>query len=273
MDCYPKAAMERAMKVQDVILQAMAKKITWWQAAEVLGISDRHMRRWRERYVEEGYNGLFDRRRGKPSRRRVPVATVERVFALYWEKYFDLNVQHFHEKLQAAARVGSADDSGLLAASAGTQRAQLWNLARTLAAGAVAGRHRERGNGQSGFCASATLPSSTEVAVLSLAPSGEEVDHADSSLARGAEPLYDFVAGAHARAGKGGIMNLRLLNRWAREEALPLPSRTHPLTPKTTSAIYTEELTDLRLLSSRGRTTSHVCHLSFHRASVRHSPI
>jgi len=67
MDCYPKAAMERAMKVQDVMLQAMAKKITWWQAAEILGISDRHMRRWRERYVEEGYNGLFDRRRGKPS--------------------------------------------------------------------------------------------------------------------------------------------------------------------------------------------------------------
>src|SRR5262250_1108681 len=100
MDSYPRAAMERAMKVQDVMLQAMAKKITWWQAAEILGISDRHMRRWRERYVEEGYNGLLDRRRGKPSRRRVPVATVEEVFALYREKYFDLNVQHFHEKLQ-----------------------------------------------------------------------------------------------------------------------------------------------------------------------------
>ena len=63
MESYPKAAMERAMKVQDVMLQAMAKKITWWQAAEILGISDRHMRRWRERYVEEGYDGLFDRRR------------------------------------------------------------------------------------------------------------------------------------------------------------------------------------------------------------------
>src|ERR1700757_3910428 len=98
MDSYPKAAMEGAMKVQDVILQAMAKRITWWQAAEILGISDRHMRRWRERYVEEGYNGLYDRRRGKPSRRRGP---VEKVFALYREQYFDLNVQHFHEKLQA----------------------------------------------------------------------------------------------------------------------------------------------------------------------------
>jgi transposase len=101
MEAYPRAAMERAMKVQDVMLQAMAKKITWWQAAEILGISDRHMRRWRERYVEEGYNGLLDRRRGKPSGRRVAGATVEKVFALYREKYFDLNLQHFHEKLQA----------------------------------------------------------------------------------------------------------------------------------------------------------------------------
>ena len=99
MESYSRAAMERAMKVQDVILQAMAKKITWYEAAEILGISDRHMRRWRERYEEEGYNGLFDRRRGKPSRRRVPMATVEKVLALYREKYFDLNLSHFHEKL------------------------------------------------------------------------------------------------------------------------------------------------------------------------------
>src|SRR5712671_1452490 len=101
MNSYTETAVERAMKVQEVMLQAMSKKITWWQAAEILGISDRHMRRWRERYVEEGYDGLLDRRRGKPSRRRVPLATVEKVLALYREKYFDLNVQHLHEKLQA----------------------------------------------------------------------------------------------------------------------------------------------------------------------------
>ena len=92
------------MKVQDVILRAMAKKITWWQAAEIIGISDRHMRRWRERYEEFGYDGLFDRRRGKPSPKRVPLATVEQVLALYREKYFDLNVRHFHEKLAGATR-------------------------------------------------------------------------------------------------------------------------------------------------------------------------
>jgi transposase len=90
---------ERAMKTQEVILRAMAKKINWWQAAEILGISDRQMRRWRERYEEEGYDGLMDGRRGKPSVRRVPMEQVERMLGLYREKYFDLNVRHFHEKL------------------------------------------------------------------------------------------------------------------------------------------------------------------------------
>ena len=100
MDSYSSAAMERAMKIQEVILRAMAKKITWWQAAEILGFSDRHLRRIRERYQEFGYESMFDKRRGQPSPKRVPFATVEKVLALYREKYFDLNVRHFHEKLR-----------------------------------------------------------------------------------------------------------------------------------------------------------------------------
>jgi hypothetical protein len=100
MFSYTKAAMERAMKVQEVMLRAWARKITWWQAAEILGITDRHMRRIRERYEQFGYHGLFDRRRGKLSPKRVPVATVEKVLGLYREQYFDLNVRHFHEKLR-----------------------------------------------------------------------------------------------------------------------------------------------------------------------------
>src|SRR5881628_3484563 len=99
MFSYPKAAMERAMKVQEVILRAMAKRITWWQAAEIVSISDRWMRRWRERYQEFGYDGLFDKRRGKASPRRVPMALAEQVLQFYREKYFDLNVLHFHQKL------------------------------------------------------------------------------------------------------------------------------------------------------------------------------
>ena len=98
--------MERAMKVQDVMLQAMAKKITWFQAAEIMGISDRHMRRWREHYEASGFRGLFDRRRGKPSPKRVATAVLERVLELYREKYFDFNLRHFHEKLASEHQIG-----------------------------------------------------------------------------------------------------------------------------------------------------------------------
>ena len=100
METYPRAAVERAMKVQEVIMRAMAKKITWTQAGEILGLCDRQMRRWKERYMEFGYDGLFDHRLGKPSPKRVPVATVEEILRLYQEQYVDFNVRHFHEKLR-----------------------------------------------------------------------------------------------------------------------------------------------------------------------------
>jgi transposase len=92
-------AVERAMKLQEVMLRAMAKRITWFQAAEILGISCRQMQRWHTRFEHEGYEGLFDRRRGVPSPKRVPLATVEEVLRLYQQQYFDFNVRHFHEKL------------------------------------------------------------------------------------------------------------------------------------------------------------------------------
>lgn len=93
------------MKLQDVLLKAMAKKITWWTAAEIIGVSDRTMRRWRERFEEEGYSGLADRRKGKAASHRVPLATVEEVFRLYQEQYSDFNVRHFHEKLRDEHRI------------------------------------------------------------------------------------------------------------------------------------------------------------------------
>jgi transposase len=97
---YPAAEVERMMKLQDVLLKAMAKKITWWAAAEIIGVSDRTMRRWRERLEKDGYSGLADRRKGRPSEKRVPLAQVETVLRLYQETYYDLNMRHFHEKLR-----------------------------------------------------------------------------------------------------------------------------------------------------------------------------
>jgi len=96
----PARETERMMKLQDVILKAMAKSLTWIEAAEIAGMSVRNMQRMRQRYQEHGYNGLFDQRRGKRSIHRIPMETAERVLALYRDQYFDLNVRHFHEKLQ-----------------------------------------------------------------------------------------------------------------------------------------------------------------------------
>jgi transposase len=88
------------MKVQDVILKAMAKKISWLEAAEIIGVCDRTMRRMRESYQQFGYTELMDRRSGKQSAHRVPMDTAEEVLRLYREVYFDLNIRHFHEKLR-----------------------------------------------------------------------------------------------------------------------------------------------------------------------------
>src|SRR5213592_4602421 len=77
MSLYPARALERAMKIQEVILRAASGKILWMQAAEILGISPRGMQRWKRRYEEHGYDGLFDRRRPRPSPKRVPMATVQ----------------------------------------------------------------------------------------------------------------------------------------------------------------------------------------------------
>ena len=73
MERYPRAAVERVMKVQEVMLRAIARKLTWFQAAEILGITDRHLRRWRERYEQGGFDGLLDRRCCKASEKRVPL--------------------------------------------------------------------------------------------------------------------------------------------------------------------------------------------------------
>jgi transposase len=88
------------MKIQEVILKAMAGKLKWWEAAEIIGVTDRTMRRWRERYQEHGYSGLWDYRKRSPSPKRIAVGVLEQVLRLYREKYFDFNVQHFHEKLE-----------------------------------------------------------------------------------------------------------------------------------------------------------------------------
>jgi transposase len=69
------------------------------EAAEMLGISERSFRRWRDRLRDEGPSGLADRRLGKPSGRRAGVAEIARMLELYRGSYEDFTVKHFHEQL------------------------------------------------------------------------------------------------------------------------------------------------------------------------------
>lgn len=93
---YLPAAWEQGMRMQDVILRAMSGELHWFQAAEILQMTPRNLRRWRERYARWGYNGLVDKRRC-PSKHRVPLTELERVLRLYRERYAGFNGRHFHE--------------------------------------------------------------------------------------------------------------------------------------------------------------------------------
>ena len=69
------------------------------EAAEMLGISERTFRRWRDRLRDEGPLGLRDRRLGKPSSRKAAVEEIGRMLGLYEERYAGFTVKHFHEQL------------------------------------------------------------------------------------------------------------------------------------------------------------------------------
>src|ERR1700680_3650253 len=90
----------RMQKFRDVLSRWEAGGLSLMDAGELLGISERQLRRWRERYAEGGLEGLLDRRLGKPSPKRVPAAERERMLDLYRGTYRGWNVKHFHEHLR-----------------------------------------------------------------------------------------------------------------------------------------------------------------------------
>src|SRR5512134_712527 len=77
----------RRMKFEEVYGRWQQRRLSQAEAAEILGMSERTFRRWRERYDEQGLDGLLDRRLGKASARRVPIDQVNRVLTLYRERY------------------------------------------------------------------------------------------------------------------------------------------------------------------------------------------
>ena len=92
------------MKLQDVLLNAMAGKMSWIEAAEVLGLSARTLRRWRYKFRCHGFDGLQDRRRRSPSHRAVPERELTRWLTLYRRRYRGYNVRHFYALLKRRHR-------------------------------------------------------------------------------------------------------------------------------------------------------------------------
>ena len=93
---------ERRMQTfHDVLGHWQARRLSALEAAELLGMSERSFRRYRQRYEEEGLDGLFDRRLGKASARRVPADRVAWVLDEYRSRYRGWTVKHFHDHLRA----------------------------------------------------------------------------------------------------------------------------------------------------------------------------
>jgi transposase len=90
----------RGMKFEDVYGRWQERRLSQAEAAEILGMSERSFRRWRDRYEDAGAAGLLDRRLGQASSRRVPVDQVHQVLELYHERYRGFTAKHFHDKLR-----------------------------------------------------------------------------------------------------------------------------------------------------------------------------
>jgi transposase len=89
----------RIMRFEELLERRERGQLTQAEAGEMLGMSERSVRRWQVRYREEGAAGLVDRRVGQPSPRRAAESELARARALYAEMYDGFTVKHFHEKL------------------------------------------------------------------------------------------------------------------------------------------------------------------------------
>jgi transposase len=89
----------RRMRFEALLERQEEGALSQVEAAEMLGMSERSFRRWRDRLREEGEAGLADRRVGKPSSRRAASEEISRMLGLYRERYADFTVKHFHEQL------------------------------------------------------------------------------------------------------------------------------------------------------------------------------
>jgi transposase len=83
----------------EVMQRLKDKRLTQKEAAQMLGISLRQVKRLWRAYQKEGAKGLVNRRRGKPSNNRLEAGVMQQALDLIQEKYRDFGPTLAHEKL------------------------------------------------------------------------------------------------------------------------------------------------------------------------------
>ena len=90
----------RKMQFEQVYTGWKKRSLTQEEAARILGVTDRTFRRYINRYIDEGLEGIYDKRLTQASHRRAPLDEVLNVCNIYKEKYSDFNVRHFYRWYQ-----------------------------------------------------------------------------------------------------------------------------------------------------------------------------
>ncbi len=90
---------EGQWKRWDAVARLAAGKLTTDEAARVLRLSVRQVRRIRRRVEHDGRAGLVHGNAGRPPANKLPAAVRRRMVRLRREKYQDFNDHHFAEKL------------------------------------------------------------------------------------------------------------------------------------------------------------------------------
>jgi transposase len=86
----------RKMRFEEAYDGWTTQKINQTEAARLLGVCERTLRRYIHRYEEEGLEGLMDKRLSQASYRRAPVDEVMNLTDLYKTRYEGFNVKHFY---------------------------------------------------------------------------------------------------------------------------------------------------------------------------------
>src|SRR5260370_1863114 len=92
---YAAAVVERAMKMQEVILRVLSGALTWLQAADILDLDPRTLRRWRARVDAKCALRPYPPP-PHPSRRQAPALEQKRIPPPYCGTYRGLHLAHFH---------------------------------------------------------------------------------------------------------------------------------------------------------------------------------